>query len=476
MQQAHFNNLNQHFELPILSHTRHNEQYYRPIPTTIDELQDFLPKTNNYEWVKKGHSLKHTRTKNKEDKDLYYGIIMDAGSTGTRIFIYEWNKPTDCHDSPYIVPSIYDSGPKKGKQFKIKKLGGLAEIEPEQVDEYLKDFIGNATEYIPKSKHARTPIFLKATAGMRLLPRTRSHQLMENVRNTLKNSGFKFDPKFGAQVIPGEYEGVFGWLAINYLAGILGSDDEPDLSHGMLDMGGASCQITFETPQVPMENSFPINLNGTSRVVYTHSYLRFGRNEARLRYHANEIKSLDKGGIFKDPCFVKGYRGKTGQGVDFEGSGDFTNCVISTRKLMLKDPFCPTMSCAVNGVYQPDIPKDMKLIAISGMFKVAKWFKCKGKSNIRCLMEKADSVCSNLNYDEYLNKYDKWSDDKDIDHYCFMAAYIVNMLNEGYGLALDRDIYFDEEVEGIDVGWTLGAMIYEVNLMFPSGQCCHPSG
>ncbi|KAI0223470.1 Ectonucleoside triphosphate diphosphohydrolase 6 [Massospora cicadina] len=195
---------------------------------------------------------------------------------------------------------------------------------------------------IPTEKHANTPIFLKATAGMRslcfLLPHSKAQAILDQVRNVFRHSPFLYDPKFGVQIIPGEYEGVFGWLTVNYLAGVLGSKDEPSV--GMVDMGGASCQITFETPHVPMENAFPINLNGTSRVVYTHLYLRFGRNEARYRYQA---KHLLTGGatIQEDPCFVRGFRGVSPSGVEFVGSGDFMLCILQDRAPYFEGSFLP---------------------------------------------------------------------------------------------------------------------------------------
>lgn len=444
-------------------------------PSPIDFLNSFQDGRQTMFNSFKANALSHQSKKSvrstKDSDDLNFGIVMDAGSTGTRIFIYEWNKPESCHHSPYIRPSYYYSGPHEGKQFKIKRSGGLAEVEPELVAEYLRDFMSNATQFIPQNKHSSTPIYLKATAGMRLLPFNRAQAILQEVRKVFKASPFRYDSKFGVQIIPGEYEGVFAWLTVNYLKGVLGDASIPSL--GMVDMGGASCQITFETPHVPMENAFPINLNGTSRVVYTHSYLRFGRNEARNRYQIDHFSALSSSEVPEDPCFIKGFQGVSANGVEFVGSGDFDSCLKKTEALTLKDPFCPTSSCAINGVYQPDIPDDMELFAISGMLHVARFFDCKGVSTIRKLRKSASSICSKLDYDSYKKRFGDNEDDKNFDSYCFMAAYIVNMLNTGYGLDLDRPINFAKKADKADIGWTLGAMIYEANLLYPSGQCCN---
>lgn len=58
------------------------------------------------------------------------------------------------------------------------------------------------------------------------------------------------------------------------------------------------------------------------------------------------------------------------------------------------------------------------------------------------------------------------------DQFCFNAAYIINLLNIGYGFSKDHTLHFSQKISGVDIGWTLGAMLYEVNLLYPAGQCC----
>ena len=62
---------------------------------------------------------------------------------------------------------------------------------------------------------------------------------------------------------------------------------------GTLDLGGASTQITFapEDPStVPEGNKVSLRLYGTDYVLYTHSFLCYGANEARRRMEANLVK------------------------------------------------------------------------------------------------------------------------------------------------------------------------------------------
>ncbi len=51
---------------------------------------------------------------------------------------------------------------------------------------------------------------------------------------------------------------------------------------GALDLGGASTQITFETPETVENelNSITLRLYGQEYSLYTHSYLCYGKEEA----------------------------------------------------------------------------------------------------------------------------------------------------------------------------------------------------
>jgi Golgi nucleoside diphosphatase len=72
---------------------------------------------------------------------------------------------------------------------------------------------------IPVSKHESTVLFLKATAGMRLLSPDKQEVIMTNVQDYLSNttnSPFYYKREW-ATIISGVQEGVFGWISVNYL-------------------------------------------------------------------------------------------------------------------------------------------------------------------------------------------------------------------------------------------------------------------
>jgi golgi apyrase len=96
---------------------------------------------------------------------------------------------------------------------------------PALVANHLAPLLEHARSHIPPSLHAQTPIFLLATAGMRLLPEPQQKAVMDAACNYLRfNSLFRLDTHdisspcgSSVRIITGEEEGLFGWISVNYL-------------------------------------------------------------------------------------------------------------------------------------------------------------------------------------------------------------------------------------------------------------------
>ena len=94
-----------------------------------------------------------------------------------------------------------------------------------------------------------------------------------------ENSGFNAKHhNFGT--LPGDDEGVFGWLSANFLL----STDKARADHpkfgtvGALDLGGGSTQITMPaTAGAPNTVAVPLPQSASS--VFTHSHLGFGNKQ-----------------------------------------------------------------------------------------------------------------------------------------------------------------------------------------------------
>ena len=93
------------------------------------------------------------------------------------------------------------------------------------------------------SDYEQVPVFLGATAGMRMLDPSLATTLIANARTNIKTWGFTTKDEW-INILSGEQEGVYGWVALNYLLGNFNEGATETV--GALDMGGASAQYTFK--------------------------------------------------------------------------------------------------------------------------------------------------------------------------------------------------------------------------------------
>ena len=142
---------------------------------------------------------------------------------------------------------------------------------PESAGPSLQVLINFMKEEIPQEMWEHTPIWLKATAGLRLLTSSESAKILHSVRTMLssKEVPFIFNSAM-ATIMPGNEEGAYSWIAYNYLKKLIGpkrqkrgtgqknsnlmGETEP---YTVVDMGGASVQVTAMALTPRDEESIP---------------------------------------------------------------------------------------------------------------------------------------------------------------------------------------------------------------------------
>uniref|UniRef100_A0AAA9TXG9 Ectonucleoside triphosphate diphosphohydrolase 8 n=2 Tax=Bos TaxID=9903 RepID=A0AAA9TXG9_BOVIN len=376
--------------------------------------------------------------------DTKFGIVFDAGSSHTSLFVYQW--PANKENDTGIVSQALAC------QAEGPGISSYAS-DPARVGESLQGCLEEALALIPKAKHHETPMFLGATAGMRLLSRknrSQAEDVFAAVSRALGQSPVDFR---GAELLTGQDEGAFGWITINYILGLLvkysfsGEWIRPleETLVGALDMGGASTQITFVPggPILDKTAQATFRLYGADHTVYTHSYLCFGRDQALSRVLA-ELVQASTGLLIRHPCYHSGYRGTLAlaslyespcapaappdlsQNLTVEGTGNPGACVEALRKLFNFSSCDGREDCAFAGVYQPPV---------QGQFYV-----------------EASAPPGQ----------DRWLRD-----YCASGLYILTLLVEGYGFSEETwgGIEFRQQAGGADIGWTLGYMLNLTNLI-----------
>ena len=211
-------------------------------------------------WLSKANYVSNSTADLMKQK---YVIMIDAGSSGSRIHIYKY---TDTKPLP-----TFDI---KSNTEKVKP--GLSSFEnnPEDAAKSIKDLLLVAQKHVPTEVWSVTPIYLYATAGLRTLSAGTAEEILDVVRAVLSKSVFNFENHW-ARIIPGRDEGMYGWIAANYLSGTLNHGDITS-TMGVLEMGGASMQVSFvphDLTTVDPDDLITVNLGPTIKFqLYTHSY------------------------------------------------------------------------------------------------------------------------------------------------------------------------------------------------------------
>ena len=290
-----------------------------------------------------------------DDPLVQYALMIDAGSTGSRIHIYKFNNCGASAEYEYEV-------------FKMTQPGLSAYAgKPEEAARSLDVLLDEAIRVVPPSMRSCTPVAVKATAGLRLLPGSQSADILHAVEERIHDSyPFKMLEKDGVTIMDGKDEGVYAWITANYLLGTIKSNTPKDTStYAVLDLGGASTQIVFE-PKFsssdqklePGEHKYDLKFGGRSHVLYQHSYLGYGLMRARKHVHGlvdfmasirvPSTKETSQG-IVGNPCLARGMRRvvevddekdvKRNVTMDGDEIGSFEACDRIVQLVLAKDAY-----------------------------------------------------------------------------------------------------------------------------------------
>ncbi|NXE11780.1 ENTP6 diphosphohydrolase, partial [Lophotis ruficrista] len=233
---------------------------------------------------------------------VFYGIMFDAGSTGTRIHIFKFTQ------QPKGTPKLTH------ETFKALTPGLSAYADDvEKSGQGIKELLEVAKKEVPVELWKFTPLVLKATAGLRLLPGEKAQKLLDKVKEIFQASPF-FVRDNCVSIMNGTDE--VPTMPFSVLSHISGSLDDPQKrSVGMLDLGGGSTQITFlprteETLQTsPAGHTTSFQMFNNTYKLYSYSYLGLGLMSARLAILGGvEGKPLGEGEELISPCLPPGFK------------------------------------------------------------------------------------------------------------------------------------------------------------------------
>ena len=391
-------------------------------------------------------------------EETNHGMMIDAGSGGSRLHLFEW-EPRVLHNPREVDAAVSGKKltyPGTDTRWTDRLSPGLSDFATLPDDElqdavsaYLAPFIDFAATILSsKEEHfARFPIFLRATAGMRVIEQSDRFRVMAAVRNFFNNetaNPFQFVDE-QARVISGEEEAIYGWTGINFAMGNLVEESEgsgtvlnPRLTYGALDMGGASTQISFYEPNGDiMSNLFKLQIGqGKHWNLYAHSFLHYGINEAKDRLEARLINDKDatarlSEGVY-NPCLPGGAEKTVRTDIYFDSNGyetwnhtaaddaapdgfrqalikntnkggDGNACMALAKDMLHKSQnewcnYSHRGDCSFAGVYQPDLPQQSQnfgeFLAFSNFYHVWDFLNLPMRSSLADLKNQTLYACS----------------------------------------------------------------------------------
>ncbi|KAK8941636.1 putative apyrase 6 [Platanthera guangdongensis] len=398
-----------------------------------------------------------------------FDVIIDAGSTGTRIHVF------GCISAWGGMPVI-DHGPTAS----MKVSPGLSAFanNPAKAAQSLTELLEFVRERVPKNRWGETNIRLMATAGLRSLDGDLAERILEYCRSALRASGFEFQDDW-ASVISGADEGVYAWVAANYALGTLGK--EAHETTGIIELGGASVQITFVPGEpIPPEFSLALKFGQVIYNLYSHSFLHLGQNTAhdylQKLLGSSKLKTSPESlleGVYIDPCTPKGYLygvehrrisyDVLNTNIDYSRTphafGNFSECRYAALMLLQKEKDrCSYENCRIGSAFVPKLHG--KLIATENFFHTSKFFGLGPSSFISDLILAGEQFCEE-DWSELRRKYHA-VEEEDLLRYCFSSAYIVALLHDILGIATnDTRVVFANQVGEVPLDWALGAFIVQ---------------
>ena len=430
-----------------------------------------------------------------------YLVILDCGSTGTRVFVYEWSivQSLDRRSLPFVLRSLPE-GPEKKSTTRNGRAYQRMETEPgfgklvrneSGLKAAIKPLLQWAEKQIPKHAHKHTSLFLYATAGVRRLPDSDSDWLLETAWSILKNSSFLCERNW-VKIITGMEEAYYGWIALNYHMGMLGSSLAKE-TYGALDLGGSSLQVTFETGNhIYDATSIDLSIGVVDHHLSAYSLSGYGLNDAFDKSVAHLLRlqgtaSLSNGKLeLKHPCLQTGYReeyvcsqcgvlnqngspltggtgkGKPGMPIELIGVPQWEDCSTLAKATVNLSEWlnrssgidCELRPCALT----ENLPLPHgQFYAMSGFFVVYRFFNLTSDATLDDVLQVGHEFCEKT-WDVAKNSV---VPQPFIEQYCFRAPYIVSLLRDGLHITHDQLL-----IGSGSITWTLGVALLEAEQAF----------
>ncbi|MES1912453.1 MAG: hypothetical protein MHM6MM_004726 [Cercozoa sp. M6MM] len=433
-----------------------------------------------------------------------YVLTVDAGSTGTRLHVHKWSAGDDSDpvfhfgsEASSAVPNLKLSPGLS--TFAVQVRAGDLPAE-KRINRILDQLLAFAQKNVPEEFWSTTPLFFKATAGLRGVSFEQADKLLALCRRRLQQSKFLFKPKW-ATVASGRDEGVMGWVSLNYLLGSFSTNQ----TVGLLELGGASLQLAMQAGPHDTEDDHrltKVTVFGRDYLLFVHSFADFGLEaaqdrlirrgiELKLFYDSSDDNESSMRGeeaaeeehiVIRHPCYPPGYSAPFEHTFQVVGTGDFDACVALVDEVLLSQH---------SHIQTPRIDAQLhRMVAVENFFHTAEFFGLTHSKDLAADLSAVGRVFCATDLEALRAEHPPQH------HYamlrgCFASAFISRLMSPSHAFNIEaphphvdivRDVVVarhfrtrkteineDDEVNvnvagvGVSVDWTLGSAILEVS-------------
>jgi len=312
--------------------------------------------------------------------------------------------------------------------------------------------------------------------------------LWRAVRQVLGKVGLSYD-RSNAKTISGDLEGVYQWVTVNRLLKAERTEDY----RGILEMGGASLQATFQPTtdlEMIMNHEFDMYYLTPSRSLqdvslFSDSWLGFGANAANSRFHTllyenetkNETGNLTGGAnrIFSSPCLNSGVVAnitlyKSNVKVQFNGTGQSEDCSKRIAWNLIHPNWeCIQEPCGVMGRYFPK-PGKKRFVAVGNFWWTVKNLRLLNETNkvpLKQISSELNKFCA-LTREDAERRGFKW--DPKFGYQTCVVGHVHYQVLRALGFADDdTTIEYMKEINGVEPSWPAGAVLYETETKVMGG-------
>ena len=391
-------------------------------------------------------------------------IIFDAGSSGTRIYLYEYYNSSDPSNFTSVLEFNSTKPVVHKEKIPLTSLNSNSSLVSDLFDpcfNYVKPYL---TEYDPKN----ISIILYATAGMRGLSLNDQKKVLDLSYNYIStNFQYSINRK-EVRVIEGYEEALFAWIAVNRLQNLF---DQNDVTIPIFEIGGASSQVATEQSIIDIYTS-PYTKNITigqkNYSVFAHSWLGYGADLAlntilsHLYNNQTNLNHLYNNHTYLNPCQLKNstfeYTINSTIKCNFTGTGDFERCYkLFSELVYIKKNSCGNYDCLFENIpLSKDFEKKGQIFGMGIAQYQREFLHLPNELYIDAFKKNATNFAL-LNYSEAYNK------DPNYTFYNVTLAQqqlVLNFLERGLLMKNSKILLsLPNKINEVEPQWTLGAVL-----------------